>query len=261
MNPAGLRASALVSDRRVAPERCIDRETLIVGFDTDPTALRALLPLALVPDGSNTVLCEFAAEPDRSGGGSHTEFNVLIPALIDSERVLYRAYSTIDHGAWWPLGHTRLVIVHDTLTGILELHGRPIAIASMNYRRAHLLEASRRFGALSPVDALRQLRPARVTGVAVDDRGGSSSPQNLIIQAWGDIHVQCAWMGLASLDLLLPANSLLAALPVNRVHGGLHCVIDFRREPPSRAVACAAPSPAARPSPGAPLFAADGGLQ
>jgi acetoacetate decarboxylase len=223
--------------------------------------LRALLPASLAPDGSNTVVCEFAATPDVNGRGSHTEFNLLIPALVDGERVLYCAYSTTEPSPWRLRCDTRMVIVHDTLTGIVELHGRPIVIASMNYRRAHLLEASRRFGALSAVDTMRQLRPARVTEAIGDDRDTSSATSRLIAVSWSDIHVQCAWTGPASLDFLWPANSPLATLAVGRVHGGLHCVVDFRCEPPRRLSGATPPSAVAAPSWRTLLFAADGGVQ
>jgi len=243
----------------VGPDRCRDRETLIVGFDTDPAALSALLPAALAPDGSNSVLCEFAAAPDPLGRGSRTEFNVLIPALAAGERVLYLAYSTADDGSSESRGRTRMVIVHDTLTGVVELHGRPIAIAAMNYQRTHLLEDQRRFGALSSADTLRQLRPVRITAPA-DDVLAFLPGQRLIAHPWSDIHVQCAWMGSASLDLLWPSTSPLAALPVQRVHGGLHCVIDFKREPLQRLLN-SAPSFAATAVARRPELVAEGGVQ
>lgn len=257
MNLADLQTRA--SAPTVLPERCHDRETLLVGFDTDADVLNALLPAALTPDGSNSVLCEFAATPDPRGRGSCTEFNVLIPALAKGERVLFRAYSTADDGAWLPRGRTRMVIVHDTLTGILELHGRPVVIAAMNYRRAHLLEDQRRFGTLSSADTVRQLRPVRVA--AAGDGIDALPVQRLIAQPWSDIHVQCAWMGSASLDLLWPAGAPLAALPVHRVHGGLHCVVDFRREPLRRLCGGSATALATEATSRYPQLVAEGGVQ
>lgn len=211
------------ADSGAADARCTDREMLIVGFDTDAAAVHALLPVSLAPDGSNTALAEFAAVPEP-GGGSRTEFNLLIPALHGAEPVLYSAYSTPDDDTRPPRASTRLVIVHDTLTGILQIHGRPMAIAAMNYRRADVLERRRAFGAIAPAETLRRLRPSRVA--AADER---EAPP-LVVRSWSDIHVHCAWSGPATLDLLWPAASALAALPVNRVHGGLHCVVDFRHE-------------------------------
>lgn len=260
MKIADLQAGALMSDRPVRPGRCSDRETLMVGFDADPVVLRALLPAELAPDGSNTVLCEFAATPESTGCGSHTEFNVLIPALIDGERVLYGGYSMTDHCAFGPRCDVRLVVVHDTLTGIVELHGRPIVIASMNYRRANQLEASRRFSALPAADAVRQLRPARVTRAIEASRGGCLSVRHLIAESWSDIHVRCAWTGPASLDLLWPASSPLAALAVGRVHGGLNCVVDFRRDPPRPCSGAASSSQSAGSRRRALLLSADGGV-
>jgi acetoacetate decarboxylase len=152
-----------------------------------------------------------------------------------------------------------MVIVHDTLTGILELHGRPVVIAAMNYRRAHLLEDQRRFGALSSADTVRQLRPVRV--VATGDGIDTLPAQRLIAQPWSDIHVQCAWMGSASLDLLWPAAAPLAALPVHRVHGGLHCVVDFRREPLRRLFGRPAAAYTAEATSRIPQLVTEGGMQ
>jgi acetoacetate decarboxylase len=243
----------LPSDSRA---RVSERETLIAGFDTDPKALRALLPWSLAADGSNTALAEFAASPDPAGG-SRTEFNLLIPALYGTERVLYCAYMAgddVDRSR----GRARLVIVHDTLTGILELHGRPIAIAAMNYRRADLLEARRRFAALSPADTLRQLRPQRVAAFA--DGGLRLARARLVAQPWSDIRVQRAWTGPASLDLLWPANSPLAALSVRAVHGGLHCVIDFQPQS-ARPLVAAQAVPAVEAVRQVPMVAVEGGMQ
>jgi len=49
------------------PYRFIDREYLIVTYESDPSAIRAALPEPLEPDGSNTVLA-----PRRSRGSSAT---------------------------------------------------------------------------------------------------------------------------------------------------------------------------------------------
>ncbi len=239
-----------------APAHVSDRETLIVGFDTDPVALRALLPWSLAPDGSNTALVEFAAAPDPAGG-SRTEFNLLIPALFGTERVLYRAYAAGD-ATDGPHGRVRLLVVHDTLTGILELHGRPVAIAAMNYRRADLLEQRRRFAALSPADTLRRLRPLRVS--ALSDGGLPAMRTRLVAQPWGNIRVQCAWTGPASLDLLWPTTSTLAALPVHALHGGLHCVVDFRLQSAQR-LAAAESTSAVEAAKHVPMLAVAGGVQ
>ncbi|SIT51204.1 putative acetoacetate decarboxylase (fragment) [Paraburkholderia piptadeniae] len=61
------------------PYRFIDREYLIITYETDVDALRDALPEPLQPDGSNTALFEFIRMPDSSGFGDYTESGVVIP--------------------------------------------------------------------------------------------------------------------------------------------------------------------------------------
>jgi acetoacetate decarboxylase len=55
------------------PYRFIDREYLIITYETDADAIRDALPEPLQPDGSNTVLYEFIRMSDSSGFGDYTE--------------------------------------------------------------------------------------------------------------------------------------------------------------------------------------------
>src|SRR5579863_9067594 len=75
------------------PYRFIDREYLIVTYESDPDAIREALPEPLEPDGSNTVLYEFIRLPDSAGFGDYTESGQVIPALFKGEqaRQLHRA--------------------------------------------------------------------------------------------------------------------------------------------------------------------------
>jgi Acetoacetate decarboxylase (ADC) len=49
------------------PYRFINREYLIVTYESDPGAVREALPEPLEPDGSNYVLCKFIRMPDSAG--------------------------------------------------------------------------------------------------------------------------------------------------------------------------------------------------
>ena len=78
------------------PYRFIDREYLIITYESDPQAIRDALPEPLEPDGSNTVLYEFIRMPDSAGFGSYTESGVVIPALYRGEHVNFTAQMYLD---------------------------------------------------------------------------------------------------------------------------------------------------------------------
>src|SRR3546814_11651190 len=73
------------------PYRFIDREYLIISYESDPEAIRAALPEPLQPDGSNRVLCEFIRMPDSSGFGSYTESGLVIPARFNDKPINFTA--------------------------------------------------------------------------------------------------------------------------------------------------------------------------
>jgi acetoacetate decarboxylase len=61
------------------PYRFIDRESFIVVYESDPEAIRALVPEPLEPDGSDQVFYEWIKMPDSSGFGDYRESGVIIP--------------------------------------------------------------------------------------------------------------------------------------------------------------------------------------
>jgi acetoacetate decarboxylase len=132
------------------PYRFIDREYLIISYESDPDTIRAALPEPMPPDGSNTVLYEFIRMPDSAGFGDYTESGVVIPALLNGEHVNFTAQMYLDdeppiaggREIWgFPKknGNPKLGIVHDTLTGILEYAGVQVAVGTMSYKHEHLL--------------------------------------------------------------------------------------------------------------------------
>ncbi|NBX04471.1 MAG: acetoacetate decarboxylase, partial [Alphaproteobacteria bacterium] len=78
------------------PYRFIDREYMIIIYETDPAALREQLPEPLEPDGSNTILYEFIKMPNSSGFGSYTESGIVIPARLNGESVNFTSQMYLD---------------------------------------------------------------------------------------------------------------------------------------------------------------------
>src|SRR5947209_3538983 len=132
------------------PYRFVDREYLIISYESDPQAIRAALPEPLEPDGSNTVLYEFIRMPDSAGFGDYTESGIVIPATLAGEPVNFTAQMYLDdeppiaggREIWgFPKKHARprLAVAQDTLTGTLEYAGVQVAVGTMGYKHQHLL--------------------------------------------------------------------------------------------------------------------------
>ena len=61
------------------PYRFIDREFLVITYETDPELIRAGLPEPLEPIDQPIVHYEWIKMPDSSGFGSYTESGLVIP--------------------------------------------------------------------------------------------------------------------------------------------------------------------------------------
>lgn len=131
------------------PYRFIDREYLIITYESDPDAIRVQLPEPLEPDGSNTVLYEFIKMPDSSGFGSYTESGIVIPAKMDGEAVNFTSQMYLDIEApisggreiWgFPkkLALPSLTVNKDTLTGTLYYAGERVALGTMRYKQEQI---------------------------------------------------------------------------------------------------------------------------
>ena len=117
-------------------QRRIECEQLILAYATDPTAIRALLPEPLVPDG-NVVLLAFAATP-APARGSDVELRVLLPARFGERDVLYVVRTFLDEddalrisariGLATRHAHPRLLSVHDSVCGVLALRNHTLRV-------------------------------------------------------------------------------------------------------------------------------------
>src|SRR5262249_10351975 len=67
---------------RAGPYRFIDREFLVISYETDPALIRAQLPEPLEPIEQPLVHYEWIKMPDSSGFGSYTESGMVIPARL-----------------------------------------------------------------------------------------------------------------------------------------------------------------------------------
>ncbi len=220
------------------PYRFIDREYMIITYESDPDAIRAALPAPMVPDGSNTVLYEFIRMPDSAGFGDYTESGVVIPALLNGEHVNFTAQMYLDdeppiaggREIWgFPKknGNPKLGIVHDTLTGILEYAGVQVAVGTMSYKHEHLLYDVEGRKACSSASLTAKLSKTQVNFKLIPDIDGSPAIAQLVGYNLTDIQVKGGWSGRARLHLVPHVNAPVADLPVRKVLGGLHFIADL----------------------------------
>ncbi len=220
------------------PYRFIDREYMIITYESDPDAIRAALPEPIVPDGSNTVLYEFIRMPDSAGFGDYTESGVVIPALLNGEHVNFTAQMYLDdeppiaggREIWgFPKknGNPKLGIVHDTLTGILEYAGVQVAVGTMSYKHEHLLYDVEGRKACSSASLTAKLSKTQVNFKLIPDIDGSPAIAQLVGYNLTDIQVKGGWSGRARLHLVSHVNAPVADLPVRKVLGGLHFIADL----------------------------------
>ena len=79
------------------PYRFVDRQYMIISYESDPEAIRAAVPEPLEPDGSNQVLYEFIRMPDSTGFGDYTETGIVIPCRFRGAPVNFVAQMYLGH--------------------------------------------------------------------------------------------------------------------------------------------------------------------
>lgn len=220
------------------PYRFVDREYLIITYESDPEAIRAALPEPLEPDGTNTVLYEFIRMPDSAGFGDYTESGVVIPALFHDEHVNFTAQMYLDDeppiaggreiwGFPKKRGRPKLEIVHDTLTGTLAYAGVQVAVGTMGYKHQHLLYDVEGRKACSSDSIVDRLGKTQVNLKLIPGVDGEPALAQLVAYNLTDIQVKGAWSGPARLYLVPHVNAPVADLPVKRAQGGLHFIADL----------------------------------
>ena len=80
----------------LGPYRFINREYMIITYETDHDLLRAAVPEPLVPNAEGHVLYEWIRMPDSSGFGDYTESGIVIPCTFEGEVVNYTAQMYLD---------------------------------------------------------------------------------------------------------------------------------------------------------------------
>ncbi|NEU13192.1 acetoacetate decarboxylase [Methylobacterium sp. BTF04] len=212
------------------PYRFLRREYLIVTYETDPDALRRALPEPLEPHPDNLVFYEWMKMPDSSGFGDYEESGSGIMASYQGEPCNFSVQMYLDdeppitagREIWgfpkkW--GVPRLKLTKDTLTGTLHYDEERVAMGTMTYKHKSLE---------NDLDAVKRgLGKLNVNLKLLPDVDGGPKVAQLVGYRLEDITVHGAWDGEARLHLIPHVNCRVADLPVRRIVGGRHMVVDF----------------------------------
>ena len=209
------------------PYRFVNREYLIVSYETDLDALRAVVPEPLVVH-EPVVKFELMRMPDSTGFGDYTESGQVIPVSFEGQPGSYVHAMFLDNESpiaggrelWgFPkkLGAPRLSVAGDTLLGTLDYGPVRVATATMGFKHQVAdLDMVRR--ALAAPGFLLKIIPH------VD---GTTRICELVRYHTTEVLLKGAWTGPAALDLHPHALAPLADLPVLRVVSALHYVADL----------------------------------
>jgi len=212
------------------PYRFVDREYMIITYETDPDVVREHLPEPLEPQAQPLVHYEWIRMPDSSGFGSYTESGLVIPCTFRGEEVNFVSQMYLDDDPPIAAGreiwgfpkkyaHPKLAIVKDTLIGTLEYSGQIVAMGTMGYKHESSAgNGARTTAALSKTQVNLKIIPG------VD---GRSEICQLVAYNLTEITVKGSWAGPGRLHLVPHVNAPVADLPVRRIIGAHHFLADL----------------------------------
>jgi acetoacetate decarboxylase len=212
------------------PYRFIDREFLVITYETDPELIREQLPEPLEAIEQPLVHYEWIKMPDSSGFGSYTESGMVIPARLRGEEVNFVAQMYLDDDPPIAAGreiwgfpkkyaHPTLEIVKDTLTGTLSYAGQLVAMGTMGYKHESMAGNGERTRATL---SKTQINLKLIPGVT-----GHPEICQLVAINLTDIVVKGSWIGPGRLHLVPHVNAPVADLPVRRIVGAHHFLADL----------------------------------
>lgn len=209
------------------PYRFIDREYLIITYETDLDLLREIVPAPLEVT-EPLVKFEFIRMPDSTGFGDYAESGQVIPVHYQGQPGGYSHAMYLDDlspivggreiwGFPKKLAKPTLQVVHETFMGTLDYDRSRIATATMGYKY-QTIDTRTVAQALAGKNYLLKIIPH------VD---GSARICELVEYEMTDITVKGAWTGPAALELFDHALAPVARLPIKRVVNAIHILSDI----------------------------------
>jgi acetoacetate decarboxylase len=212
------------------PYRFIDREYMVISYETDPEAIRTQLPEPLEPTDQAIVHYEWIKMPDSSGFGDYTESGLVIPCRYKGADYNFVSQMYLDDDPPIAAGreiwgfpkkyaHPKLEVVHDTLTGTLTYAGQTVAMGSMGYKHHSMTgNGDRTVATLSKTQINLKIIPS-VTG--------ETEICQLVAINLTEIVPKGSWSGAGRLHLVPHVNAPVADFPVRHVIGAHHFIADL----------------------------------
>ncbi|RVU38235.1 acetoacetate decarboxylase [Hwanghaeella grinnelliae] len=212
------------------PYRFVNREYMIIVYESDPEAVRHAVPEPLEPEEGNLVFYEWIKMPDSSGFGDYTESGIVIPCRYQGEPINFTAQMYLDDDPPIAAGreiwgfpkkwaHPKMEVVEDTLTGTLDYAGQRVATGTMAYKHESL--------ARTPEKTIQALGKTQCNLKLIPGPDGEPAICQLIAYNLTEVSVKGSWTGDARLHLIPHVNAPVADLPVRKVVGGRHFVADL----------------------------------
>lgn len=209
------------------PYRFINREYLIIKYETDLDALKRVVPEPLTVTDP-IVNFEFIRMPDSSGFGNYTESGQVIPVMYNNQPGTYSHAMYLDDEApiaagreiWgFPkkLAKPKVCIQGESLVGKLEYDGCNVATASMGYKFSKL-------DTKAVLDSM--LLPSYLLKI-IPHVDGSVRVCELVTYTLTEVTVKEAWTGPAALELRPHALARVSDLPVRKIISATHIISDL----------------------------------
>lgn len=209
------------------PYRFINREFLIVTYETDIDLLREIVPAPLEVV-EPLVKFEVIRMPDSTGFGDYTESGQVIPVRYKGKAGSYTHAMYLDDlppivggreiwGFPKKLAQPKLTVEKETLLGSLDYGCNRIATATMGYKY-QTLDCKKMAESLVAPCYLLKIIPH------VD---GTIRICELVEYELADVTVKGAWTGPAQLELFHHALAPIAKLPVKKVVNAVHILSDL----------------------------------
>ena len=210
------------------PYRFINREYLIITYETDMDLLRQVVPEPLEVT-EPLVKYEFIRMPDSSGFGDYTESGQVIPVRFKGKAGNYVHSMYLDceppiaagREIWgFPktLAHPTLQVNGDVLVGQLHYQGVRVALGTMGYKHKAI--------DLKKVEKEFSETPNYLLKI-IPHVDGTARICELVSHSLTEVNVKGAWEGPAELDLVAHVMAPVANLPVRRIVSAVHIVSDL----------------------------------
>lgn len=209
------------------PYRFLNREYLIITYETDLDLLREIVPAPLEVV-EPIVKFEFIRMPDSTGFGNYTESGQVIPVRYKGTMGTYSHSMYLDDeppiaggreiwGFPKKLASPKLEVVHETLIGTLEYGPCRVATATMGYK----------FESLDLKKVAQSMTAPNYLLKIIPHVDGSTRVCELVEYYLTEITVKGAWQGPAQLELAHHALAPVASLPVHRIVNAVHLQSDL----------------------------------